>query len=96
MPAKDLGNKFICFKCSTKFYDLKKPDPVCPKCGSDQRDSPAMKAPEPRRSRLAAVPKVIEPIAPEEESSEETLEEEGIESFEEESEESDIGPEEDL
>ena len=31
MPAKDLGNKFVCFKCNSKFYDLKKPDPVCPK-----------------------------------------------------------------
>ena len=63
MPAKDLGNKFVCFKCSAKFYDLKKPDPVCPKCGSDQRESPANKPPsEGRRGRLAAVPKVIEPI----------------------------------
>ena len=63
MPAKDLGNKFVCFKCSTKFYDLKKPDPLCPKCGADQRESPALKpASESRRGRLAAVPKVIEPV----------------------------------
>lgn len=67
MPAKDLGNKFICFKCNTKFYDMKKPDPICPKCSSDQRDNPANKPPgEGKRSRLAAVPKVIEPIVPEE------------------------------
>jgi uncharacterized protein (TIGR02300 family) len=44
MPAKDLGNKFICFKCSTRFYDLKKPQPLCPKCGADQRDVPVVKA----------------------------------------------------
>ncbi|HVE84035.1 MAG TPA: FYDLN acid domain-containing protein [Myxococcales bacterium] len=63
MPAKDLGNKFVCFKCSTKFYDMKKPDPVCPKCGADQRESPALKPqPEGKRSRLAAVPKVVEPV----------------------------------
>jgi uncharacterized protein (TIGR02300 family) len=62
MAAKDLGNKFVCFKCSTKFYDLKKPDPVCPKCGSDQRDSPATKPSEGRKSRLSAVPKIIEPV----------------------------------
>jgi uncharacterized protein (TIGR02300 family) len=62
MPAKDLGNKFVCFKCGTKFYDLKKPEPVCPKCGSDQRESPALKpAAEPKRSRLSAAPKVLEP-----------------------------------
>ncbi|MBL8915442.1 MAG: FYDLN acid domain-containing protein [Archangium sp.] len=60
MPAKDLGSKHVCFKCSTKFYDLKKPDPICPKCGSDQREATAK--PEGRRSRLSAVPKIIEPI----------------------------------
>jgi uncharacterized protein (TIGR02300 family) len=81
MAAKDLGNKFICFKCSTKFYDLKKPDPICPKCGTDQRDSPALKPPEPRRGRLAAVPKVIEPIAPEE-PEEASEEEEAVEDVE--------------
>jgi uncharacterized protein (TIGR02300 family) len=68
MPAKDLGTKHLCFKCSTKFYDLKKPDPVCPKCGADQRESPANRpVPEGRRGRLAAVPKLIQqPIEPEE------------------------------
>jgi uncharacterized protein (TIGR02300 family) len=64
MPAKDLGNKFVCFKCATKFYDMKKPDPICPKCGTDQRESPALRpAPEGgKRSRLASVPKVVEPV----------------------------------
>lgn len=62
MPAKDLGLKHVCFKCGTKFYDLKKPDAICPKCGADQKDSPANKpASEGRRSRLSSVPKVIEP-----------------------------------
>ena len=80
MPAKDLGNKFVCFKCSTKFYDMKKPDPLCPKCGADQRESPALKpAPEGRRGRLAAVPKVIEPAEPEEA---EVADEEEVEEFE--------------
>ena len=55
MPAKDLGNKFVCFKCSTKFYDMKKPDPVCPKCGTDQRESPALKAPSEGRDRKSVV-----------------------------------------
>jgi hypothetical protein len=63
MPAKDLGNKFVCFKCSAKFYDLKKPDPVCPKCGADQREAAASKPAE-RRTRLSSVPKIIEPIEP--------------------------------
>ncbi len=71
MPARDLGNKFICFKCSSKFYDMKKPDPICPKCGSDQRESPANRPAESRRGRLAAVPKIIEPIEPAAPASEE-------------------------
>jgi uncharacterized protein (TIGR02300 family) len=82
MPAKDLGTKFTCFKCSTKFYDMKKPDPVCPKCGADQRDSPANRPQETRRSRLSAVPKVVEPIEPVEEA--DLLGEEEEEDFEDE------------
>lgn len=50
--AKDLGNKYVCFKCGTKFYDLKKPTPVCPKCGADQRDAPTPK--QAARSKAAA------------------------------------------
>ncbi|HYO69227.1 MAG TPA: FYDLN acid domain-containing protein [Archangium sp.] len=76
MPAKDLGNKYVCFKCSTKFYDMKKPDPLCPKCGADQRESPALKPPsEGRRGRLSSIPKVIEPIEPEEPAAESEEEE---------------------
>jgi uncharacterized protein (TIGR02300 family) len=80
MPARDLGAKFVCFKCSTKFYDMKKPEPVCPKCGTDQRESPANKPAEKTRGRLAAVPKVIEPIVPAEEPAAEAEEDE-IEEF---------------
>ncbi|ABS25157.1 TIGR02300 family protein [Anaeromyxobacter sp. Fw109-5] len=77
MPAKDLGTKHTCFKCGTKFYDLKKLEPLCPKCGADQRDSPALKAPPPseRRQRAAARP-VAEPEEVETETElEEDLEE---------------------
>ena len=56
MAGKDLGNKHVCFKCSTKFYDFKKPEPICPKCGADQRQSPAVKAP-PAERRQKAPPK---------------------------------------
>lgn len=34
------GKKFTCWKCSTKFYDLNKPSPKCPKCGADPEDDP--------------------------------------------------------
>ncbi len=56
MPAKDLGTKHTCFKCGTKFYDMKKPEPLCPKCGADQRESPALKAPAPQERRPRARP----------------------------------------
>lgn len=74
MPVKDLGSKHTCFKCGTKFYDMKKPVPVCPKCGADQRESPALKSPpSERRSRAAA--KVVEPEVDEVEAVEELDEE---------------------
>lgn len=38
------GTKHSCYSCATKFYDMKKPDPKCPKCGADPRDDPALKA----------------------------------------------------
>ena len=86
MAAKDLGNKFVCFKCSTKFYDLKKPDPVCPKCGADQRESPANRPAEKTRSRLSSVPKVIEPVAETAEPAE-VAEEDDLEGFDDDDEE---------
>ena len=30
-----LGKKLTCSNCGAKFYDLKKKQPVCPKCGED-------------------------------------------------------------
>ena len=55
--ARDLGTKHSCFKCSTKFYDLKKPAPVCPKCGADQRDAPVVKPMSAAARRAAAAEK---------------------------------------
>jgi hypothetical protein len=62
MAAKDLGTKHVCFKCGTRFYDLKKPEPICPKCGADQRQSPAAKPAEKRRAqpKPAAPPEPVE------------------------------------
>ncbi len=86
MPARDLGTKYVCYRCGTKFYDMKKPDPLCPKCGANQRESPANRpASEGRRARVAAVPKVIEPVV-EPEQPEALEEEEEIEAFEDEEE----------
>jgi len=43
-PGQDkLGNRFTCFQCGTKFYDLGREDPICPdsECSADQRNAPA-------------------------------------------------------
>ena len=63
MPGKDLGNKHSCWKCGTKFYDLKKAAPICPKCGADARESPAVRQPAAERKGRAPPPK--EPAAQE-------------------------------
>ena len=48
----ELGKKYTCYSCHTKFYDLGKPEPICPKCGADQRDADEAPVVAPaRRSR---------------------------------------------
>jgi len=43
----DLGTKHECTSCSTKFYDLGKAEPICPKCGlnqlAEEEEEPAKK-----------------------------------------------------
>ena len=40
-----LGTRFTCYDCSKKFYDLNKPEPICPGCGANQFEDPT---PDPR------------------------------------------------
>ena len=40
-----LGTRFTCYECGKKFYDLNKPEPVCPGCGANQLEDPT---PDPR------------------------------------------------
>lgn len=35
------GKKFECWQCSTKYYDLGKVNPKCPKCGAEPSANPA-------------------------------------------------------
>jgi uncharacterized protein (TIGR02300 family) len=76
--ARDLGTKYTCFKCGTKFYDLKKPAPTCPKCGADQREAPIPKVATTRAARAAAA-REEELVAEEEEFEGEEEEEEEAE-----------------
>ncbi len=73
MPELKLGTKHDCYSCGTKFYDLGKSEPICPKCGANQKDVSASDAPSSgqssrRRRKAEIVPKAIdveddEPIA---------------------------------
>jgi uncharacterized protein (TIGR02300 family) len=72
--ARDLGTKYVCYKCGTKFYDLKKPVPACPKCGADQREAPVAKPTSARAAKAAAAakePEEAEAAATEDEEAEE-------------------------
>lgn len=85
-----LGSRYQCFQCGQKFYDLNRPEPLCPKCGADQRENPN---PDPREAILsrfkgkgvAAKGRLDEPFEEEEESEEDVeLDEEDIDEEEEE------------
>jgi uncharacterized protein (TIGR02300 family) len=53
----ELGNKFECAECGTKFYDLGNPSAVCPKCGTaPKRDGGEVE----RKAPLARLPVVEE------------------------------------
>jgi uncharacterized protein (TIGR02300 family) len=88
----ELGRKYTCYSCHTKFYDLGKPEPLCPKCGADQRDAddaPVYTAP--RRSRVVEEPPEEDEVStPSPQSSESSDDDEG-QSYEEPSEERDDG-----
>ena len=74
----ELGKKYTCYSCHTKFYDLGKPVPLCPKCGADQRDAEEAPIVTPSRSRRVVVEEPAEePEFPaESESSSETSDDE--------------------
>jgi hypothetical protein len=75
MPELKLGTKFDCYNCGTKFYDLGKPEPICPKCSANQKDAvsseSAATSTASRRRRKADIPKPIDieeddaPVEPE-------------------------------
>ncbi|HEX8251710.1 MAG TPA: FYDLN acid domain-containing protein [Thermoanaerobaculia bacterium] len=75
----ELGKKYTCYSCHTKFYDLGKPVPLCPKCGADQRE--ADEAPvytAPRRGRVVEEPVDDEEFTPAQPEAAEGDEEEGF------------------
>jgi uncharacterized protein FYDLN len=60
--ATKLGTKWNCFKCGARFYDLNKPEPLCPKCGTDQRQRPKVVAPPPQQPAPKKQPRPMAPL----------------------------------
>lgn len=69
-----LGRKWACYSCEAKFYDLNKPEPICPRCQADQRESPAFEKPKRKKAKRAkkaakkVAKKVVKPPPEEEEA----------------------------
>ena len=61
----DLGKKYECFRCGTKFYNLGKPEAICPRCGANQKDAKLEEGPPPppRPPRRSIV--IMEPASEE-------------------------------
>jgi hypothetical protein len=59
-PRSKLGNKWECFSCGAKFYDLNKPEPLCPKCEANQLERPKVT----REVKPRAAPRATRAMAP--------------------------------
>lgn len=35
-----LGTRYTCYECGAKFYDMNKPEALCPSCNADQANDP--------------------------------------------------------
>jgi hypothetical protein len=42
MYESPYGTRRVCFACETAFFDLKKEQVICPKCGQDQSKKPKL------------------------------------------------------
>lgn len=58
-----LGTKWQCFDCGARFYDLNRSEPLCPKCGADQRQRPKVTlAPAPAPPPPKKQPRPMAPL----------------------------------
>ena len=101
----ELGNKYECFSCGAKFYDLGKPEPVCPKCGANQKDARKQEAASEQAAKRRRREEVVRAPVEEEEdlmppagdvdlSDEELVTPEGVDGEHEETEDDDLDDEE--
>jgi len=40
LDKSKLGNRYTCYECGTKFYDLNRDAALCPECNTDQAEAP--------------------------------------------------------
>lgn len=50
----NLGSKFECSECETKFYDLAQDQALCPQCGHEMTKEDPLKSKPSSRKRAAA------------------------------------------
>jgi hypothetical protein len=63
-----LGMKHECFSCGSRFYDLGKPEAICPKCGANQKDAKRAETPSESAAKRKRREEVARPVEhPEEE-----------------------------
>jgi uncharacterized protein (TIGR02300 family) len=61
-PSSPLGNKWECFECGAKFYDLNKEEAICPKCSTDQANRPRVSSRPTTKSQPARP--AVRPMTP--------------------------------
>ncbi len=55
-----LGKRLICADCNTKYYDLNRKNPHCPKCGSTAVGAPKSKFRMPKQAEIDVEPEEAE------------------------------------
>ena len=71
MVKSEWGTRYTCYKCEALFYDLNKPEPICPKCNANQtKETTKTAAPSPRARARTVMPEEPEAV---EESGDDTV-----------------------
>ncbi len=53
----EFGERHKCYRCGCKFYDLNKPEAICPRCGESQINEENRKELKRRKRRVLGKPK---------------------------------------
>ncbi len=56
MAKPEWGNRYVCFSCGCKYYDLNRPEPLCPRCEADPREAVLAARTPSRQTREASSP----------------------------------------